>query len=66
MTDLTCTTPLRRTDRRIGFMGYFALYRQRKALAALDDTSLTDIGLTRAEADAEAQRPVWDAPAHWR
>nr|WP_245622428.1 DUF1127 domain-containing protein [Litoreibacter arenae] len=47
-------------------MGYFALYRQRKALAALDDTSLTDIGLTRAEADAEAQRPVWDAPAHWR
>jgi uncharacterized protein YjiS (DUF1127 family) len=27
---------------------------------------LQDIGITRAEARAEARRPVWDAPAHWR
>nr|WP_235019327.1 DUF1127 domain-containing protein [Tabrizicola flagellatus] len=30
--------------------------RQRAALARLDDRMLRDIGLTRAEADAEARR----------
>ncbi|MCM2562705.1 DUF1127 domain-containing protein [Lutimaribacter sp. EGI FJ00015] len=44
----------------------FDLYRQRRALAQLDDAALRDIGKTRAEARAEARRPVWDAPAHWR
>jgi uncharacterized protein YjiS (DUF1127 family) len=42
-----------------------ALNRQRARLAQLDDAQLRDIGLTRAEADAEANRPFWDAPAHW-
>lgn len=42
-----------------------AVARQRKALAALDDTILEDIGLTRIEADREAARPAWDAPQHW-
>lgn len=43
-----------------------ALYRQRQALARLDDAALMDIGLTRAEAEKEAKRPFWDAPAHWK
>ena len=43
-----------------------ALHRQRRALAALDDAALADIGLTRDEARAEAARPVWDAPDNWR
>ena len=42
------------------------LHRQRARLAALDDHMLRDIGLTRDEAAAEAARPVWDVPSHWR
>lgn len=42
------------------------LYRQRARLAALDDHLLRDVGLTRDEALAEATRPLWDVPSHWR
>lgn len=42
-----------------------SLSRSRARLAVLDDHLLHDIGLTRDEARAEAERPVWDAPAHW-
>ena len=41
------------------------LARQRRALAKLDDSQLSDIGLTRGEACREAMRPVWDPPANW-
>lgn len=50
---------------RIGFWGYLALYRQRRQLAQLNDEALLDLGLTRQEALAEANRPLWDAPVHW-
>ena len=33
--------------------------RQRRALAALDDHLLRDIGVTREQALSEAQRPSW-------
>lgn len=39
--------------------------RQRRKLAALDDALLDDIGLTRHQAEHEAERPVWDAPRNW-
>lgn len=39
--------------------------RQRSQLAHLDDAMLRDIGLTRREAQEEAQRPVWDVPHMW-
>lgn len=42
------------------------LARSRRALKHLDDHLLRDIGLTRAEAQAEADRGGWDAPSHWR
>ncbi|MCG7494314.1 DUF1127 domain-containing protein [Thalassobius sp. Cn5-15] len=42
-----------------------SLYRQRRALSALDSAALKDLGLTRAEAEVEAARPIWDAPNHW-
>ncbi|THH35835.1 DUF1127 domain-containing protein [Aliishimia ponticola] len=42
-----------------------ALYRQRAALRRLDADALRDIGISRAEATAEAQRPVWDVPHNW-
>ena len=35
------------------------------ALRALDEHQLDDIGITKAEADAEARRPFWDAPVSW-
>ncbi len=55
-----------------GFKGFFtalcrahAAWRQRRALERLDDSALTDIGLSRTEAHIESRRPVWDVPAHW-
>jgi uncharacterized protein YjiS (DUF1127 family) len=36
--------------------------RQRRALAALDDRALKDIGITRAEAGTESSRGFWDLP----
>ncbi len=41
-------------------------WRQRKALAELDDDRLKDLGLTRTEAKNEANRPIWDAPSTWK
>ncbi|MCI4663557.1 MAG: DUF1127 domain-containing protein [Neomegalonema sp.] len=35
---------------------------ERIALADLSDDMLRDLGLTREEAMAEANRPVWDLP----
>ena len=43
-----------------------SLRRERRALAALDDRLLDDVGITRAQADREAGRPPWNAPPHWR
>ncbi len=43
-----------------------AVSRSRKGLLRLDDHLLRDIGLTQEDAKAEAQRPVWDAPSHWK
>lgn len=43
-----------------------SLARQRRALAGLDADRLADIGVTRQEALEEADRPVWDVPAHWQ
>lgn len=42
-----------------------ALRRSRARLATLDAHLLDDIGLDRKTAEAEANRPIWDAPASW-
>ncbi|WP_037308238.1 DUF1127 domain-containing protein [Ruegeria halocynthiae] len=42
-----------------------SLNRQRRTLARLDDRALEDIGVTRRQAQKEAERPVWDAPQFW-
>ena len=44
----------------------FALRRQRSHLGRLPPHLLRDIGLTEEEARTEADRPLWDAPSHWR
>ena len=41
-------------------------HRQRRALTRLDDHLLRDIGITRDQAEAEANTPLWDAPWHWK
>lgn len=40
--------------------------RQRLALKRMSDAELSDIGLTRAQAEREATRSVWDVPHTWR
>lgn len=42
-----------------------ASWRNRQALNELDDHALADIGLTRAAAEKEAARAIWNAPDHW-
>ena len=37
------------------------VYRTRHLLAAMDDRTLADIGVSRAEAGVELDRPIWDA-----
>jgi uncharacterized protein YjiS (DUF1127 family) len=48
------------------WMRAITLHRERRSLRALDDHLLRDVGLTRSQALAEGQRPLWDAPAFWR
>ena len=38
-----------------------ATYRQRRALAEMNAVRLDDIGLTKSEAELEAQKPFWQA-----
>jgi uncharacterized protein YjiS (DUF1127 family) len=41
--------------------------RQRRALLALNERLLKDIGISRADAEREASRPFWDlAQKRWR
>lgn len=49
-----------------GLSALLGLYQQRRTLAGMDPQRLSDIGVTRTEANAEAKRPVWDVPGHWR
>lgn len=68
MTMITAS-PARRPARQsaIGRLALLlSVWRQRQVLRSLDDRALTDIGVTRREAEAEASRPIWDAPETWR
>lgn len=50
--------------RRLSLMR--AAHRQRAALARLDAAALADIGITAAQASAEARRAAWDIPSGWQ
>lgn len=41
---------------------WWQLAEQRRQLAALSDAALKDIGLSRADAWQESERPFWDEP----
>lgn len=66
MSSTTCASPARRTSlgQRLALMIRTA--RTRNALKSLDAAALRDIGVSRADAHAEANRPFWDAPQTWR
>ncbi|MEH6738518.1 MAG: DUF1127 domain-containing protein [Sulfitobacter sp.] len=51
---------------RLSLRAAIALWRSRRALAVLSDAQLNDVGLGHADAQAEAARPIWDAPAAWK
>lgn len=68
---LLTLTGLRTTGRRssslfLRLISGIQLTRQRNALRHLSDDLLDDVGLTRDQAEAEAQRSAWDVPAHWK
>ena len=60
--DTTCSASRSTSRRTFGPAQYLAVWRQRRVLARLDDNVLKDIGISRAEAEAEAARPFWDLP----
>lgn len=64
----TLARPLARTRRGLlpRLLDLIALRRQRRDLRDLPPHILRDIGLTEDEARAEADRPLWDVPPHWR
>jgi uncharacterized protein YjiS (DUF1127 family) len=41
---------------------WYELGRQRRTLAALSDSTLKDLGLSRADIYEESERPFWDDP----
>ncbi|KIN64318.1 hypothetical protein Z946_3209 [Sulfitobacter noctilucicola] len=41
------------------------VWRSRQQLRSLPAHMLEDIGADRHAAEAEANRPIWDVPAHW-
>lgn len=52
--------------RKTRLRNVFALYRERRALAQLDNAALRDIGITRHDAEQEVGRSAWDIPSSWR
>lgn len=68
MTILTRSHSTLGTSRRRGvaLSRILDVWRQRQHLQSLDAAALDDIGLSRKDATREANRPIWDVPAHWR
>jgi uncharacterized protein YjiS (DUF1127 family) len=64
----TLSRPLAHTRRGLlpRLLDLIALRRQRHQLRDLPPQMLRDIGLTEDQARAEACRPLWDVPPHWR
>lgn len=60
------STRTRSPQWRFGILDMIGLWRQRRALASLDPERLDDVGITPGAARAEASRPFWDVPNHWR
>lgn len=59
----------RERNNRFSFWNSFSLavaaWRQRRALESLPPERLQDLGLTEDQVRIEAQKPIWNVPAHW-
>jgi len=55
-----------RSSRGFSFFHALGIWRQRQHLKALDASRLDDIRVSRADAEHEAARPIWDVPTTWR
>lgn len=70
MTTLSRIAIARRNAPRGGYVArlfaFVRLSNERKRLKSLTDAQLDDIGVSRAQAIAEANRALWDAPSHWK
>ena len=63
-TQASCASPAH--HRRPGLRQYINLWKQRRALARMEDWQKRDLGLTDHEIEAESRRAPWDAPDTWR
>ena len=57
---MACTVQSRAKTVTLGT--YFDVWKQRRALARLDMSTLKDLGISQAAAQREAARPFWDLP----
>ncbi|MGA9411066.1 MAG: DUF1127 domain-containing protein [Roseobacter sp.] len=57
---MTLASLLANTQKRL------SVWRSRRALAELDARALEDIGVSPAQAHAEARLSIWDVPANWK
>jgi uncharacterized protein YjiS (DUF1127 family) len=51
---------------RLGLWSYITLWKQRRALARMEDWQKRDLGLSDHEIEVESKRAPWDAPDNWR
>ncbi|MFN4275737.1 MAG: DUF1127 domain-containing protein [Ferrovibrio sp.] len=59
-----CDAALRKAARALsGLLALQRHWREREQLAELSDATLKDLGLSRADIDAELRRPVWQRAA---
>lgn len=54
-----------RVEALVGLVGDWLRHRaERRSLLRLDDRTLQDVGLTRADVDREYERPFWEPVDH--
>ncbi|WP_306153298.1 DUF1127 domain-containing protein [Roseovarius sp. MMSF_3281] len=63
-TQANCAPRFRRQP--LGLRAYVNLWKQRRALARMEDWQKRDLGLSETQIEAERRRAPWDAPANWR
>lgn len=64
MTYFSHTLPVRRSQLSFGarIIHGYNVWRQRQVLKRLDAAALADIGISRKQAEQEANRAIWDLP----
>ncbi len=60
-----CSAPTKRPSVITKLKMWHALGQQRRALRKLSPAQRRDIGISHAQAQTEADKPVWDVPNSW-